>query len=80
MDPEDFTIPTSSDHLERLLERIKLCTEVIKDVHYNLEEPRDPDNKADLLLLVEALTYETIELLDTTKRYVWGPEPEDSEE
>jgi hypothetical protein len=80
MDPEDFTIPTSSDPLERLLERVKLCTEVIKDVHYNLEPPTDPENKADLLLLVEELTYETIELLDTTKRYVWGQEPEDHEE
>lgn len=80
MDPEDFTIPTSSDPLERLLERVKLCTEVIKDVHYNLEPPTDSENKADLLLLVEELTYETIELLDTTKRYVWGQEPEDHEE
>lgn len=77
MDPEEFTIPSNPDPLGRLLEQLQLCTEVIKDVHYGLEPPQDPDNKADLLLTVEALTLETLDLLETTKRFVWGPEPEE---
>jgi hypothetical protein len=77
MEPEDFTIPTSSDPLVRLLERLQLCTEVIQEVHYLLENPQDPDEKADLLIAVEALTFETIDLLQTTKAYVWGDNPDE---
>jgi hypothetical protein len=77
MESEEFTIPTSSDPLERLLERIQLCKEVIQEVHYLLEQPTEPDDKADLLIAVEALTYETIDLLQTTKGYVWGSDPEE---
>jgi hypothetical protein len=80
MEPEEFTIPTSSDPLERLLERLQLCTEVIQEVHYLLEEPKEPDDKADLLIAVEALTFETIDLLQTTKHYVWGDVPNDEHE
>jgi hypothetical protein len=77
MEPEEFTIPTSSDPLERLLERLQLCTEVIQEVHYLLEKPNDADEKADLLIAVEALTFETIDLLQTTKAYVWGDDPDE---
>jgi hypothetical protein len=79
MEPEEFTIPTSSDPLERLLERLQLCTEVIQEVHYLLEQPTEPDDKADLLIAVEALTFETIDLLQTTKTYVWGEESNEDE-
>lgn len=79
MEPEEFTIPISSDPLERLLQRLQLCTEVIQEVHYLLEEPKEPDDKADLLIAVEALTFETIDLLQTTKTYVWGEESNDED-
>lgn len=75
----EFTIPTSSDPLARLLERLQLCKEVIQEVHYLVENPKDPDDKADLLLAVEALTFETLDLLQTTKYYVWGEESDNEE-
>jgi hypothetical protein len=79
MEPNEFTIPTSSDPLARLLERLQLCTEVIQEVHYLVENPEDPDEKADLLLAVEALTFETLDLLQTTKYYVWGENPDNED-
>ena len=77
MESDKFTIPTSSDPLLRLLERLQLCTEVVQEVHLLLEQPTDPDDKADLLLTVEALTFETLDLLSTTKSYVWGEDEKD---
>lgn len=76
----EFTIPSSSDPLARLLERLQLCKEVIQEVHYLVENPSDPDDKADLLLTVEALTYETLDLLQTTKYYVWGENSENEDD
>jgi hypothetical protein len=65
------------DPLRRALERIELCTYAIQEAHYEVEEPTDPEKKADLLLAVEALAYEAIDLLSTAKLYAWGPEEEE---
>jgi hypothetical protein len=59
------------DH-ERLLERLQLCSLVVQEVHLHLEKPQDPEKKADILLAVEDLTGEILDLLKTTKHYVWG--------
>jgi hypothetical protein len=59
------------DH-ERLLERLQLCSLVVQEVHLHLEKPNDPEQKADILLAVEDLTGEILDLLKTTKLYVWG--------
>jgi hypothetical protein len=59
------------DH-ERLLERLQLCSLVVQEVHLHLEKPQDPEKKADILLAVEDLTGEILDLLKTTKYYVWG--------
>jgi hypothetical protein len=67
------------DPLRRALERIELCTYAIQEAHYEVEEPTDPEKKADLLLAVEALAYEAIDLLGTAKLYAWGPEEEDED-
>jgi hypothetical protein len=61
------------DH-ERLLERLQLCSLVVQEVHLHLEKPQDPEKKADILLAVEDLTGEILDLLKTTKLYVWGSE------
>lgn len=80
-------MPTASrEPLEAALERLTLCTLTVQQAHYELEPPQDPEHKADLLLAVEGLTYEVLDLLKTTKAYVWGlehedqPEPTDTEE
>ena len=66
------------DPLERTLERLQLCQEVVQEVHFELEPPTSPDAKADILLAVEALTRDVLDLMKTTQVYVWG-EPEEKE-
>lgn len=39
-----------------------------------LEEPQTPDSKADLILATEKLVAETVDLYQTVRHYVWGPE------
>jgi hypothetical protein len=40
---------------ERTLDRLHLCSEVIRLLHADLEIPENPDEKADLYLAVEHL-------------------------
>jgi hypothetical protein len=61
------------------LRRLELCAYAIQEVHMEVEEPLDPDHKADLLLATENLTYEVLDLLKTVKYYAWGPEEEEEE-
>jgi hypothetical protein len=70
----------ATDPFKRALERIELCTYAIQEAHYEVEEPVDPEAKADLLLAVEALAFEAIDLLGTAKLFAWGPEQEDEED
>jgi hypothetical protein len=66
--------------LEIVLENLSLCSQAVQNAHYNIDPPTDPDDKADLLLAVEELTKEVIDLLQTTKLYVWGEEDSDEED
>jgi hypothetical protein len=58
------------------LRRLELCAYAVQEVHTEVQQPTDPEHKADLLLATEALTYEVLDLLKTVKYYAWGPEPE----
>ena len=62
------------------LRRLELCAYAIQEVHTEVQQPTDPEQKADLLLATENLTYEVLDLLKTVKYYAWGPEPEREEE
>jgi hypothetical protein len=77
MEPKELSEVTP---LDRILDRVSLCTLVIQEAHEELELPETADGKADLLIAVEALTYEALDLLQTTKRYVWGEEPTEEED
>lgn len=66
--------------LDAAIERLSLCTYVVQELHLELEEPSDPEHKADLLLASENLAYEVIDLLNTAKLYAWGPDKEDEED
>jgi hypothetical protein len=59
--------------LQRSLERLELCLEVVKDVHQELEIPEDADGKADIYLSIEELAREVFHLLNTVNDHVWGP-------
>ena len=59
------------------LRRLQLCAYAVQEIHTEVEEPADPDHKADLLLATENLTYEVLDLLRTVKYYAWGPEVEE---
>lgn len=62
------------------LRRLQLCAYAVQEIHTEVEEPVDPDHKADLLLATENLTYEVLDLLRTVKFYAWGPEAEEKQE
>jgi hypothetical protein len=79
MEPYRILTPDARDPLQRALERIELCTYAIQEAHYEVEPPEDPEHKADLLIAVENLAFEAIDLLQTTKLFVWG-HPEDDED
>jgi hypothetical protein len=66
--------------LQRALERIELCREVVKEVHHDLEIPQDPEHKADLYLSIDELAREVVHLLTTVNDHVWGqPIPPEDE-
>lgn len=69
-------LPNTS--LSTALRRLELCSYAVQEIHTELEEPRDPETKADLILATEKLVAETIDLYSTVRRYVWG-EAEDSD-
>ena len=58
--------------LDAIIDRLNVITLNVVDAHMKLEKPETAEDKADLLLTVEKLTGEILELLTTTKRYVWG--------
>jgi hypothetical protein len=61
------------------LRRLQLCAYAVQEIHTEVEQPSDPEHKADLLLATENLTYEVLDLLKTVKYYAWGEESEDLE-
>lgn len=79
MEPYRILTPDARDPLQRALDRIELCTYAIQEAHYEVEPPEDPEHKADLLIAVENLAFEAIDLLQTTKLFVWG-RPDDEED
>ena len=62
--------------LDAIIDRLNVITLNVVDTHMRLEKPETPEDKADLLISVEKLTGEILELLTTTKRYVWGESEE----
>lgn len=54
------------------LRRLELCSYAIQEIHTELDEPQDPEAKADLILATERLVGETIDLYATVRRFVWG--------
>jgi hypothetical protein len=72
--------PDTRDPLQRALERIELCTYAIQEAHYEIEQPHDPERKADLLIAVENMAFEAMDLLHTTKILVWGPDHDEEKE
>lgn len=58
--------------IETALRRLELCAYAIQEIHTELDEPDDPEAKADLILATERLVSETIDFYATVRRYVWG--------
>jgi hypothetical protein len=65
--------------LDVALRRLELCTYAVQELHLELEDPQDSEQKADLLLATENLAYEVLDLLRTAKLYAWGPEAQEEE-
>jgi hypothetical protein len=64
------------------LRRIRLCSQVVDQVHRELLDPFHPERRADLLLEAEELASVSFELLANVREIVWHenlkPAPEDS--
>jgi hypothetical protein len=72
-------LPNTS--LDVALRRLELCTYAVQEIHIELNQPQDPDSKADLILATEKLVAETVDLYQTVRVYVWGEdEPEEDED
>ena len=69
-----------ADILATTLRRLELCTYAVQEIHLQLERPQSADEKADLILATEKMVSETVDLYQTVRDYVWGPESDDSEE
>lgn len=63
--------------LDKAIQRLELCRYAIQEVHLEIENPEDPEHKADILLATEDLMYDALDLLRTVKGYAWGPDAED---
>ena len=69
-------IGTSKSYgLDIALRRLELCNYAIQEIHAEIENPHDPEERADLLLAAEALAMEVLDLVQTTRNYAWGEEP-----
>lgn len=66
--------------LQTALRRLELCTYAVQEIHLELNQPEDPESKADLILATEKLVAETFDLYQTVRVYVWGEEDPDSDE
>ena len=71
-------LPSSS--LDVALQRLELCTYAVQEIHIELDQPQDPDSKADLILATEKLVAETVDLYQTVRAYVWGLEEDPDED
>jgi hypothetical protein len=72
-------LPNTS--LDVALRRLELCAYAVQEIHLELNQPHDPDSKADLILATEKLVAETVDLYQTVRVYVWGEdEPEEDED
>lgn len=66
--------------LEVALRRLELCAYAVQEIHLEIDQPQDPEQKADLILATEKLVAETVDLYQTVRLYVWGPDPGDEED
>jgi hypothetical protein len=66
--------------LEVALRRLELCAYAVQEIHLEIDQPQDPEQKADLILATEKLVAETVDLYQTVRLYVWGPDPEDEDD
>lgn len=62
------------------LRRLELCAYALNEIHMEVEQPQDPDAKADLLLATEKVVSEVFDLYETVRRYVWGVEPPEDDD
>ena len=65
-------LPSTS--LKVALRRLDLCAYAVQEIHTEIDQPTDPEAKADLILATEKLVGEVIDLYTTVRRYVWGAE------
>ena len=62
--------------LQVALRRLELCAYAVQEIHTEIDQPQDPEEKADLLIATEKLVGEIVDLYSTVRRYAWGEDEE----
>lgn len=65
---------TTRNPLATALRRLDLCAYAVQEIHLEVDQPHDPEQKADLLLATEKLVAEVIDLYQTVRVFTWGEE------
>ena len=60
--------------LATALRRLDLCAYAVQEIHLEIDQPQDSEQKADLLIATEKLVGEVIDLYQTVRVYAWGEE------
>jgi hypothetical protein len=58
--------------LATALRRLDLCAYAVQEIHLEIDQPQDSEQKADLLIATEKLVGEVIDLYQTVRVYAWG--------
>jgi hypothetical protein len=67
----DFTMFSSSPAQIRAMNRLQACTFTVRQTIKELEDPKDLDSRADLLIQVEELLNEVALLNNLVSKMVW---------
>ncbi len=72
-------MPQANSPLATALRLLENSSYAVQEIHMELDQPQDPEQKADLILATEKLVAETFDLYQTVRLYVWGEEEEAEE-
>jgi len=65
---------TTRNPLATALRRLDLCAYAVQEIHLEVDQPQDSEQKADLLIATERLVAEVIDLYQTVRVFAWGDE------
>lgn len=62
---------TEPELLTALVRQANLCTDVVEQIHMDLQDPGTPDKRADILIATEHLAEAVVGLLAEVRAMAW---------